>query len=120
MRYLCLVHIDGQAIGALSREEGRDLTRRSIAYNEELARRGNYIASDVLQDPPSARTVRARSGKVTTTDGPYAETKEHLGGFILIEAQGMDEAVGIAANIPVGQFGSIEVRPVMEMDPDRQ
>ena len=120
MRYLCLVHIDGQAIGALAREEGRDLTRRSIAYDQELARRGKYVASNALQDPPSARIVRARGGNVTVTDGPYAETKEHLGGFILIEASGMDEAVEIAANIPVGQFGSIEVRPVMEMDPDRQ
>jgi len=120
MRYLCLVHIDGQAIGALTPEEGRELTRRSIAYDEELTRRGKYIASNALQDPPAARIVRARSGKVTTTDGPYAETKEHLGGFILIEASGMDEAVQIAAAIPVGQFGSIEVRPVMEMDPDRQ
>lgn len=120
MRYLCLVHIDGEAIGALSDAEGRDLTRRSIAYDEDLARRGKYIASDALQDPPAARIVRPRGDRVSTTDGPYAETKEHLGGFILIEASGMDEAVEIAAAIPVGQFGSIEVRPVMEMDPDQQ
>ena len=118
MRYLCLVHIDGEAIGALSESEGKELTRRSIAYDRDLDRRGVYIASDALQDPLSAKIVRARNGKVTTTDGPYVETKEHLGGFILIEASGMDEAVEIAANIPGGQFGSVEVRPSMEMDPD--
>lgn len=119
MKYLCLVHIDGKAIGVLSEAEGRDLTRRSIAYDEELERRGKYIASDALQEPETAKIVRARGGKVATTDGPYAETKEHVGGFILIEASGMDEAVEIAANIPVGQYGTIEVRPVIEMDPDK-
>lgn len=116
MRYLCLVHIDGEAIGVLSDEEGRELTRRSIAYDEELERRGKYIASNALQDPPTAKLVRARNGRVSVSDGPYAETKEHLGGFILIEASGMDEAVQIAANIPVGQYGTIEVRPSREMD----
>ena len=118
MRYLCLVHIDGKAIGTLNDAEGRDLTRRSIAYDRDLERRGKYVASDALMDPPAAKLVRARNGAVTTTDGPYAETKEHLGGFILIEASGMDEAVDIAANIPVGQYGTIEVRPIMKMAPD--
>jgi hypothetical protein len=116
MRYLCLVHIDGEAIGVLDDEQGRELTRRSIAYDEELERRGKYIASNALQHPPSAKIVRARSGRVSVSDGPYAETKEHLGGFILIEAADMAEAVEIAANIPVGQYGSIEVRPSAEMD----
>jgi hypothetical protein len=116
MRYLCLVHIDGEAIGVLNDTEGQELTRRSMAYDEDLDRRGKYIASNALQGPETARIVRARGSKVTTTDGPYAETKEHLGGFILIEAADMDEAVEIAANIPVGQYGSIEVRPSAEMD----
>jgi hypothetical protein len=116
MRYLCLVHIDGEAIGAISPAEDKELTRRSIAYDEELERRGKYIASNALQGPETARIVRARGSKITTTDGPYAETKEHLGGFILIEATDMDEAIEIAANIPVGQYGSIEVRPSAEMD----
>jgi hypothetical protein len=118
MRYLCLVHLDGKALGALDEAQGKDLTRRSIEYDRQLDRRGVYITSDALQGPERAKIVRARSGKVSTTDGPYAETKEHLGGFILIDASGMDEAVEIAANIPVGQFGTIEVRPVMEMDAD--
>jgi len=118
MRYLCLVHIDGEAIGTLDPAADKDLTRRSIEYDEELTRRGKYIASDALQGPETAKLVRPRGGKVATTDGPYAETKEHLGGFILIEASGMDEAMEIAARIPVGQFGTIEVRPSMQMNPD--
>jgi hypothetical protein len=116
MRYLCLVHLDGKELGALDEAAGKDLTRRSIDYDKDLERRGVYITSDALQGPETARIVRARDGKVSTTDGPYAETKEHLGGFILIDAPGMDEAVEIAANIPVGQYGTIEVRPIMEMD----
>jgi hypothetical protein len=118
MRYLCLVHIDGEAIGAIDEVADKDLTRRSLAYDEELMRRGKFIAANALQDPETAKIVRARNGKVTTTDGPYVETKEHLGGFILIEAAGMEEAVEIAANIPVGRYGTIEVRPSMEMDAD--
>lgn len=118
MRYLCLVHIDGAAIGALNETEDKELTRRSIEYDNDLERRGVYITSNALQGPETARIVRARNGKVSTTDGPYAETKEHLGGFILIEASGMDEAVEIAANIPVGQYGTIEVRPVSAMNAD--
>ncbi len=116
MKYLCLVHIDGEAIGKLDEAGGKDLDRRSVDYDMELERRGKYIASDALQGPETAKIVRARGGKVSTTDGPYAETKEHLGGFILIEAKDMDEAVEIAANIPVGQYGSIEVRPSAELD----
>lgn len=118
MKYLCLVHIDGEAIGKLNEAEDKDLTRRSIQYDADLERRGVYITSDALHGPEKAKLVRARRGKVSTTDGPYAETKEHLGGFILIEASGMEEAVEIAANIPVGQYGTIEVRPIMEMDAD--
>jgi hypothetical protein len=116
MRYLCLVHLNGEALGALDEAADKELTRRSIEYDNDLERRGVYITSNALQGPEKAMIVRARGGKVSTTDGPYAETKEHLGGFILIEASGMDEAVEIAAKIPVGQYGTIEVRPVAGMD----
>ncbi len=118
MRYLCLEQLDGEALGAVDEAAGKDLTRRSIEYDKDLERRGVYVTSDALQGPEKARIVRARNGKVSTTDGPYAETKEHLGGFILIDASGMDEAVEIAANIPVGQYGTIEVRPISAMNAD--
>jgi hypothetical protein len=116
MRYLCLVHLDGAQMAALTPEEGAALTRESIAYDEDLARRGILIHAEALQEPRSAVIVRARQGRVSTTDGPFAETKEHLGGFILIEAGDLNEAIGVAAEIPVGRYGAIEVRPVLEME----
>lgn len=112
MQYLLAVYIDEQAITSITAGEQVTLNRDSIGYDEELKRAGHYIASNALQPPQTAVTVRPRSGKFSTTDGPYAETKEHLGGFILIEARDMNEAIAIAAKVPVGQFGSIEVRPV--------
>jgi hypothetical protein len=116
MQYLCLVHVDGAMMAALTPAADKELTRRSIAYDEELMASGHYVASNALQGPETATIVRVRDGEVSMTDGPYVETKEHLGGFILIEATDMDEAIEIAANIPVGQYGSIEVRPSAEMD----
>lgn len=118
MRYLCLVHLDGTQMAALTPEEGAALTRDSMAYDAELARRGILLHAEALQEPKSAVIVRARDGRVSTTDGPFAETKEHLGGFILIEARDLNEAIAVAADIPVGRYGAIEVRPVMEMIPD--
>jgi hypothetical protein len=114
MRYLCLVHLDGTQMAALTPEEGAALNRESMAYDAELARRGVLLHAEALQDPKSAVIVRARQGRVSTTDGPFAETKEHLGGFILIEARDLNEAIAVAADIPVGRYGAIEVRPVME------
>jgi hypothetical protein len=112
MQYLLAVYIDEQSIGSITSGEQVTLNRDSIGYDEELKRGGHYVHSNALQPPQTAVTVRARNGKFSTTDGPYAETKEHLGGFILIEARDMNEAISIAAKVPVGQFGSIEVRPV--------
>lgn len=120
MRYLLIVHVDRALIGRLSPEEGRDLTRRCMAADDELRRSGHLIACGPLAEPETGRIVRRRGDRTTVTDGPYAETKEHLGGFILIDASGMAEAVEIAANIPVGQYGTIEVRPIMQIDPDRK
>jgi hypothetical protein len=114
MRYLCLVHLDGAQMAALTPEEGAALDRESLAYDAELERRGLLLHADALQEPETAVIVRARQGRVSTTDGPFAETKEHLGGFILIEARDLNEAIGVAAGIPVGRYGAIEVRPVME------
>ena len=113
MQYLLAVYIDEEAMTSITAGEQVTLDRDSMAYDEELKRRGHYLHSNALLPPEAGVTVRARNGKFSTTDGPYAETKEHLGGYILVEAKDMNEAIGLAANIPVGQFGSIEVRPVM-------
>ncbi|HEY2458706.1 MAG TPA: YciI family protein [Candidatus Acidoferrum sp.] len=115
MKYLCAVYLEPNCYQGLSASDKAKLDRASIDYDKELAKRGHYIVSSPLQPPQTAKTVRHRDGKTVVTDGPFAETKEVLGGFILIEARDIDEAVRIAENIPVGKFGSIEVRPEMKI-----
>ena len=115
MKYLCLVYLDESKLEALSKDEGKVLDRESIAYDEELKRNGHYLGSNALQSIKTAVTVRVRGGKLSTTDGPFVETKEHVGGYILIEASDLNEAIRIAARIPVGRYGGIEVRPIMDL-----
>jgi hypothetical protein len=115
MKYLCAVYLEPNCYQGLAASDKAKLDRASIDYDKELAKKGHYIVSSPLQPPSTAKTVRHRDGKAVVTDGPFAETKEVLGGFILIEARDIDEAVRIAENIPVGKFGSIEVRPEMKI-----
>jgi hypothetical protein len=115
MRYLCAVYVEPKEMEKLSPAEGTTLNRDSIAYDEELRRSGHYIVSDALQRVTTARTLRVRNGKLSIMDGPFAETKEQLGGFILVEAKDMDDAVELASKIPMAKHGTIEVRPVMEL-----
>jgi hypothetical protein len=115
MKYLCLVYFEPEALSALSSDEKVKLDHDSLAYDEELNRTGNYIVANALDRTATARTVRVRRGKVSSTDGPFAETKEVLGGFILIEATNMDQAVDLAAGIPLAKLGSIEVRPILKL-----
>lgn len=120
MRYLCLVHTGPDPFSGLSETEKRQLDRDSLNYDKELEAAGHYLGAEALQGPESAVIVKVRNGDVSTTDGPFSETKEHLGGFILIEARDMNEAIRIAAGIPMARVGTIEVRPVyMIPDPDR-
>jgi hypothetical protein len=115
MRFLCAVYVEPKTMEMLSPAEGAALDRDSLAYDEELRRSGHYLASDALQHVTAARTVRVRNGKLSVIDGPFAETKEQLGGFILIEARDLDEAVELASQIPMAKHRTIEVRPVMEL-----
>lgn len=115
MRFLCAVYVEPKTMEMLSPAEGAALDRDSLAYDEELRRSGHYLASDALQRVTAARTVRVRNGKLSVIDGPFAETKEQLGGFILVEARDLDEAVELASQIPMAKHGTIEVRPVMEI-----
>lgn len=120
MRYLCLVHMGPDTFKNFSDADGRQLDRDSLNYDKELEAGGHYIASEALQGPESAVMVKVRDGAISTTDGPFSETKEYLGGFILIEARDMNEAIRLAAGIPLAKLGQIEVRPVyMIPDPDR-
>ena len=118
MTYLCLVYFEPKTMEGLSRSERTALDRDSVAYDGKLSRSGHYIVSHALQPVRTAKTVRVRRGKASQVDGPFAETKEHLGGFILINAANMDEALELAAKIPMAKMGSIEVRPVMKIYPD--
>lgn len=112
MKYLCVVHFDGTIFETMNADEKRALDRDSLAYDEGLAARGHLIHAEALQSPSSAALVKVRSGEMSVTDGPYAEAKEQMGGFILIDARDMAEAVTIAGGIPLARYGTIEVRPI--------
>jgi len=96
-----------------------DIWRPQLAaFSKELRASGRQLAAEALQSVDAATTVRVRNGKVSMTDGPFAETKEQLAGFYLIDASGWDEAIALAAKIPPARVGSIEVRPARELQPD--
>jgi hypothetical protein len=115
MRYLCLVYFEEAKLNALSTGERAAITNESLDYNEELKRGGHFLAAQALQDVSAATTLQLRNGKLSTTDGPFAETKEQLGGFILIEARDLNEAIQLGASIPMARLAKIEVRPVREL-----
>ena len=111
MRYMFLIY-DREAEFA-SRSD--DLMPLYGAFTEEVNKAGVMRAGDPLQPAGTATTVRVRGGKTATTDGPFAETKEQLGGYYILDCKNLDEAIAYAAKIPTARFGSIEVRPIMEM-----
>jgi hypothetical protein len=116
MKYLCVVYIEEKKLAAVSPGEPDALDDdECIAYDEALRKRGLCLASEALQPVQTATTVRVRNGKVSITDGPFAETKEQLAGFYLIEARDLNEALQVASKIPPARLGSIEVRPIREL-----
>jgi hypothetical protein len=115
MKYLCLVYCEPHAVTGLSAADRAALDRESLSYDAALRKNGHYIVSAALQPARTAKTLRVRSGKIAMTDGPFAETKEVLGGFIFIDARDLDEALRIAGDIPMAKHGSIEVRVVMDI-----
>jgi hypothetical protein len=118
MRYLTLIYVDEQAVAAMSAEERAKNTDAWYAYTTELAKSGLMLAGDALHPTNSATTVRIQNGKTVISDGPYAETKEQLGGYYLVEAENLDQVLEWAARMPnVVHGGSVEVRPIWEMAP---
>ena len=115
MKYLCMVYFEEKVLNALPRSEFEALGAEALAYDEELKQSGHLIVAHALQPVETATTLRRRNGKLLTTDGPFVETKEQLGGFILVEARDLNEAIQLAARIPPGRLGGIEVRPIMEI-----
>ena len=114
MRFLCLVYHEEEKLAALSQRQIDSLVGACIGWVEELEKGGHHIMSAGLQSVRSAATVRVRNGKLSTTDGPFAETKEFLGGFTLINAKDLDGALQLAAKFPAAGIGSMEVRPLIE------
>ena len=117
MKYLCLAYEEEATLNALSEREWHALRDETIAYVRTLREGGHLIVTEALQAVHTATTVRVRGGKLSTTDGPFAETKETLGGIFLIEARDRDEAVRLAGEWPSARIGSIEVRPIEESLP---
>ena len=121
MKFLCMAFEEEQALNALSGEEWRDLRQEVLDYVAKLQSEGHLLAAHPLQSTRTASTVRIRNGRLSVTDGPFAEAKEHIGGYFLIEAADREEAIRIAAGWPSARLGSIEVRPIdEELRPDRR
>ena len=116
MKYALLIYASEQDWANQTEEAAQVQFQEYMAFTKDIVDRGIYQSGEALQATATATTVRVRDGETLTTDGPFAETKEQLGGFYLVEAKDLDEAIEIAARIPDVRRGSIEVRPVMEMD----
>jgi len=114
MKYLCLAYEEESKLAAMSESEWEVLRNETLAYVDELRQNGHLLITEPLQSVRTAATVRVRNHNVSITDGPFAETKEQLGGFFLIEAKDLNEAIQVASRWPSARFGSIEVRPLQE------
>ena len=113
MQYLLLIYDNEKIWADMPEAESKQMFGEYMQFTQDIKASGHFIAGDALQPVHTATTVRVRNGKTTTTDGPFAETREQLGGYYLINAKDLDEATQIAARIPSSRIGSIEIRPVM-------
>jgi hypothetical protein len=119
MKYVCLVYYQESEIGKMSQSDWDALNAECVAYGESITNSGHRLGGQALEPTHTATTVRVRNGKVSTTDGPFAETKEQLAGFYYVDAKDLNEAIQIAAKIPPARLGTIEVRPVRELIQER-
>jgi hypothetical protein len=115
MRYLC-IYDEEKKLGQMSKSEMDAFMGDYFKFTDDIRKSGHYLAGDALQPVATATTVRVRNGKISTTDGPFAETKEQLGGYYMVNAKDLNEAIKIAAKIPSAKIGTIEVRPVVEFE----
>jgi len=114
MKYLCLIYDEEKTLYSLPQNEMHRLVEEYVAFTKAIQQSGHYLGGNNLEPIKAATTVRVRNGKVSATDGPFAETKEQLGGYYLVEARDLNEAIQVASRIPSAKLGSIEVRPVRE------
>ncbi|MFN8653961.1 MAG: YciI family protein [Gemmatimonadales bacterium] len=115
MKYLCLIYDAESVLAAMPKAEMEHFLGEYTAFGKEHRAQGTVLGGNRLRPVQDATTVRIRNGKVSATDGPFAETKEQLGGYFLVEARDLNEAIQIASRIPSARTGSIEVRPIWEM-----
>lgn len=115
MQYVCFVYAEESKFEEIPESELTALDEASLAHDEELRRKGQLVMAQALQSVDEAVTVRVRGGKMSATDGPFAETTEQLGGFVFIEARDLNEAIQVASRIPMARYGSIEVRPTFDL-----
>jgi hypothetical protein len=120
MRYMLLIYDRESDWNSMTEQERGQIFQEYMAFTEGIRKSGHHLAGDPLQPTATATTVRVKGGKTLTTDGPFAETREQLGGYYMIEAKDLDEATAIAARIPSARIGSIEVRPIMEISQARE
>jgi hypothetical protein len=116
MQYMCLIYDDEQVFQNMAEDERNKVFGEYGSFTESIRENGSYVAGDALQPTSTATTVRIRDGKTLVTDGPFAETKETLGGFYVLECKDLDEAIDWAAKIPGATTGCVEVRPVITYD----
>ena len=116
MKYLCLIYENEKNWETMPQSDAEAIMNEYFAFTEDIRKNGKYVAGEALQPTPTATTVRVRNGKISTTDGPFVETKEQLGGFYLIDAKDLNDAIQVASKIPPAREGSIEVRPVRELE----
>ena len=114
MKYLCLIYENEKEWEKLPPAESEAIMNEYFAFTNDIQASGKLLGGEALQPTATATTVKVRNGKVSTTDGPFVETKEQLGGFYLIEANDLNEAIQVASRIPSARFGGVEVRPVMD------
>ena len=114
MKYLCLIYDEEKKVGSMSKAEADAFMGEYFAFTEGIRKSGHYVAGEALQPVQTATSIRIRNGKLSTTDGPFAETKEQLGGFYLIDARDLNDAIQVAQRIPSAKLGTIEVRPVVD------
>jgi len=116
MRYLCLIYLDESKLAAMPENEMDELNARHLQLNDELVESGHFVEAEALQPASAATCVRVRNGKASLTDGPYAQTKEMVAGFYVVEARDLNEAIQVASRLPSAPLGTVEVRPCRDLE----
>lgn len=116
MRYLCLIYLNESELGKMPQKDMEALNARHLELNEDLLRSGHFIEAESLSPGASATTLKVRNGRTAVIDGPYAETKEMVAGFYLIEARDLNEAIQVASRLPSAPLGAVEVRPCRDLE----